>query len=161
MSGTLKAAFDAVKLGVDFSRARTYGGVAAMSEARTPRILVVDDDEHVRGLLCDALTTWGCRVDGAGSSAQALDLFAQGDYDLVLTDFRMPGGDGLNLIEGLRHADPGIGVIMLTASAADLDDLSRRLEFTVLRKPLPFEGLKAAVSQALGRRSPGTPVALL
>jgi CheY-like chemotaxis protein len=131
-----------------------------MSDARTPRVLVVDDDDHVRGMLCDALKTWGCRVDAAGSSAKALELFGQGDYDLVLTDFRMPGGDGLNLIEGLRHADPAIGVIMLTASSADLDDLGRRHGFVVLRKPLPFEGLKAAVSQALDRRSPGPSVAL-
>lgn len=131
-----------------------------MSKARTPRVLVVDDDEHVRGVLCDALAAWGCSVDGAGTSAMALELFARSDYDLVLTDFRMPGGDGLDLIAGVRHADPSIGVIMLTASEADLDALSRRLEFTVLRKPLHFDGLKLAVSQALDRRSPGTPVAL-
>lgn len=131
-----------------------------MSEARTPRILVVDDDEHVRAVLCDALAHWGCHVDGAGSILQALALFAQGDYDLVLTDFRMPGGDGLDLIAGVRHADPSIGVIMLTASTIDLDAHSRRLGFTVLRKPFHFDGLKLAVSQALALRSPGSPVAL-
>ena len=131
-----------------------------MSEARAPRVLVVDDDEHVRAVLCDALAHWGCHVDSAASILQALALFAHGDYDLVLTDFRMPGGDGLDLIAGVRHADPSIGVIMLTASSADLDDLGRRHGFVVLRKPLPFEGLKAAVSQALDRRSPGPSVAL-
>src|SRR6266550_1419457 len=103
-----------------------------MSEARAPRVLVVDDDEHVRAVLCDAL---------------------------VLTDFRMPGGDGLDLIAGVRHADPSIGVIMLTASSIDLDAQSRQLEFTVLRKPLHFDELKLAVGQALARRSPGSPVA--
>jgi CheY-like chemotaxis protein len=131
-----------------------------MTEARTPRILVVDDDEHVRAVLCDALVHWGCHVDSAGSMLQALTLFAHGDYDLVLTDFRMPGGDGLDLIAGVRHADPSIGVIMLTASPIDLDAQSRRLGFTVLRKPLHFDGLKLAVSQALALRSPGSPVAL-
>jgi len=131
-----------------------------MSEARTPRVLVVDDDEHVRAVLCDALAHWGCHVDSAASLLQALALFAHGDYDLVLTDFRMPGGDGLDLIAGVRHADPSIGVIMLTASSIDLDAQSRQLEFTVLRKPLHFDELKLAVSQALARRSPGSPVAL-
>jgi len=131
-----------------------------MSEARTPRVLVVDDDEHVRAVLCDALAHWGCHVDSAASILQALALFAHGDYDLVLTDFRMPGGDGLDLIAGVRHADPSIGVIMLTASSIDLDAQSRQLEFTVLRKPLHFDELKLAVSQALARRSPGSPVAL-
>src|SRR2546423_5553770 len=131
-----------------------------MSEARTPRVLVVDDDEHVRAVLCDALAHWGCHVDSAASILQALALLAHGDYDLVLTDFRMPGGDGLDLIAGVRHADPSIGVIMLTASSIDLDAQSRQLEFTVLRKPLHFDELKLAVSQALARRSPGSPVAL-
>jgi len=131
-----------------------------MSEARTPRVLVVDDDEHVRAVLCDALAHWGCHVDSAASLLQALALFAHGDYDLVLTDFRMPGGDGLDLIAGVRHADPSIGVIMLTASSIDLDAQSRQLEFAVLRKPLHFDELKLAVGQALARRSPGSPVAL-
>jgi len=131
-----------------------------MSEARTPRVLVVDDDEHVRAVLCDALAHWGCHVDSAASLLQALALFAHGDYDLVLTDFRMPGGDGLDLIAGVRHADPSIGVIMLTASSIDLDAQSRQLEFAVLRKPLHFDELKLAVNQALARRSPGSPVAL-
>ena len=131
-----------------------------MSEARAPRVLVVDDDEHVRAVLCDALAHWGCHVDSAASLLQALALFAHGDYDLVLTDFRMPGGDGLDLIAGVRHADPSIGVIMLTASSIDLDAQSRQLEFTVLRKPLHFDELKLAVGQALARRSPGSPVAL-
>ena len=131
-----------------------------MSEARTPRVLVVDDDEHVRAVLCDALAHWGCHVDSAASILQALALFAHGDYDLVLTDFRMPGGDGLDLIAGVRHADPSIGVIMLTASSIDLDAQSRQLEFAVLRKPLHFDELKLAVGQALARRSPGSPVAL-
>lgn len=123
-----------------------------MSDARTPRILVVDDEERVRGVLCDVLEAWGCEVDGAASGAQALGLFERGDYDLILTDFLMPGGSGLELIEGVRHADPSVGVIMLTASAADLDAPSRRLEFMVLRKPLQVDGLKAAVSQALTSR---------
>ena len=111
-------------------------------------------------MLCDALAHWGCHVDSAASLLQALALFAHGDYDLVLTDFRMPGGDGLDLIAGVRHADPSIGVIMLTASSIDLDAQSRQLEFAVLRKPLHFDELKLAVGQALARRSPGSPVAL-
>jgi two-component system response regulator (stage 0 sporulation protein F) len=116
-------------------------------------VLVVDDEARIRDVLCDALETWGLAADSAADSAQALELFARGDYDLVLTDFLMPGGSGLELIEGVRTADPSVAVIMLTASSADLDAPSRRLEFAVLRKPLGFDGLRVAVSEALGRRS--------
>lgn len=131
-----------------------------MSEHRMPRVLVVDDEERVRDLLCDLLAAWGCRAVEAASGAQALTLFEEGDYDLVLTDYIMPGRTGLEVIQGVRARDATIGVIMLTASATDLERDSRRLEFTLLRKPLQLDGLKTAVSQALLRRSRGTPMTL-
>jgi len=131
-----------------------------MSEPRVPRVLVVDDEERVRGLLCDLLAAWGCQAVEATNGAQALTLFEAGDYDLVLTDYRMPGGTGLDLIRDVRDRDAAIGVIMFTASAADLESDSRRLEFTLLRKPLQLDGLKTAVGEALHRRSRGIPAAL-
>lgn len=121
---------------------------------------MVDDEDRVRNVLCDLLAACGWEADGAASAALGLDLFAQGAYDVVLTDFLMNGGNGLDLIERVRRADPTVGVIMLTGAGADLEAPSRRLEFTVLRKPIPLDGLRAAVSQALGRRSRESPAAL-
>lgn len=120
-----------------------------MSDERRPRVLVVDDEERVRGLLCDMLALWGCQAVEAPSSDAALALFEQGDYDLVLTDFLMRGRNGLDLIRDLRSRDAAIGVIMFTASAADFDADSRELEFTLLRKPVQLDGLKTAVAEAL------------
>jgi DNA-binding NtrC family response regulator len=131
-----------------------------MSEERRPRVLVVDDEARVRGLLSDMLAIWGCQAVEAESSDTALALFDQGEYDLVLTDFLMPGRNGLELIRDVRSRDAGIGVIMFTASAADFDADCRQLEFTVLRKPLQLEGLKSAVEQALRGRTRTTPAAL-
>jgi len=131
-----------------------------MSEPRMPRVLVVDDEERVRGLLCDLLAAWGCQAVEAVNGVEALTLFEAGDYDLVLTDYLMPGRTGLDLIRDVRDRDAAIGVIMFTASAADLESDSRRLEFTLLRKPLQLDGLKTAVGEALHRRSRGIPAAL-
>ena len=131
-----------------------------MSERHIPRVLVVDDEERVRGLLCDLLAAWGCQAVEAANGAQALTLFEANDYDLVLTDFLMPDRNGLEVIRGVREKDATIGVIMFTASAADLEADSRDLEFTLLTKPLQLDGLKGAVSQALRRGSRGTPAAL-
>ncbi len=131
-----------------------------MSEHRMPRVLVVDDEERVRGLLCDLLAAWGCQAVEAANGVQALTLFEQNDYDLVLTDFLMPDGNGLEVIRGVREKDATIGVIMFTASAADLEADSRELDFTLLRKPLQLDGLKGAVSQALSHRTRGTPAPL-
>src|SRR3989442_564374 len=120
-----------------------------MGDERRPRVLVVDDEERVRGLLCDMLALWGCQAIEAPSSDTALALFEQGDYDLVLTDSLMGGGGGLDLIGDPGGGEGAIGVIMFPASAADSDADSGELEFTLLRKPLQLEGLKSAVGQAL------------
>lgn len=131
-----------------------------MSEPRMPRVLVVDDEEHVRGLLCDLLAAWGCQAVEAANGAQALALFEQGDYDLVLTDYLMPGRSGLDLIRDVRDRDASVGVIMFTASTADIEPHGQRLQFTLLRKPLQLDGLKTAVCQALRHRARGTPAAI-
>ena len=117
-----------------------------------PRVLVVDDERHIRGLLSELLTAWGCQADLAASGAEGLKLFKAKAYDLVLTDYVMPGGSGLELVENVRNSDPAVGVIMLTASGADLDSYGERLGFTLLRKPLHIEDLEVAVKQALGGR---------
>ena len=117
-----------------------------------PRVLVVDDERHVRGLLSELLAVWGCQADLAASGTEGLRLFKQKSYDLVLTDYVMPGGSGLELVENVRNRDAGVGVIMLTASGADLDVHGRRLGFQLLRKPLQIDRLEAAVKQALSDR---------
>lgn len=117
-----------------------------------PRVLVVDDERLIRGLLTDLLAVWGCEADVAASGTEGLRLFNEKTYDLVLTDYAMPGGSGLELVESVRSSHASVGVIMLTASGADLDGHGRRLGFTLLRKPLEIDRLEKAVRQALSDR---------
>ena len=118
-----------------------------------PRVLVVDDERHVRGLLSELLRVWGCEADVAATGTEGLMLFKQKSYDLVLTDYVMPGCSGLELIENVRNKDATVGVIMLTGSGAELDSQGRRLGFTLLRKPLQIDQLEKAVRQALTDRT--------
>ncbi|MGH7277353.1 MAG: response regulator [Candidatus Rokuibacteriota bacterium] len=126
-----------------------------MQADRPPRVLVVDDEKHIRGMLRDLLTTWGYQADVAASSSEALTLFQQGGYDLVLTDLLMPGGSGLELVQHVRDADQKVGVIVFTGSGADLEVDSLRFGFTPLRKPLQLGRLQAAVKDLVsaGRRA--------
>jgi DNA-binding response OmpR family regulator len=117
-----------------------------------PRVLVVDNERYIRGLLSELLAVWGCQADLAGSGTEGLRLFKQKSYDLVLTDYVMPAGSGLELVENVRNRDAAVGVIMLTGSGADLDGHGRRLGFKLLRKPLQIDQLEAAVKQALSDR---------
>jgi len=79
------------------------------------RVLIVDDEPVQREMLEGFLTKEGYGVSTAGDGAAALDQFKRGSFDLVLTDFRMPGMDGIQLLKELKRLNPEAGVVLLTA----------------------------------------------
>jgi CheY-like chemotaxis protein len=114
-------------------------------EGRPRRVLVVDDERHVRAMLCDLIAHWGCRVEAVTNPAEGLERLQSEAYDVLLTDFRMPGMTGVELVERARQRDAALHVVMLTASGTDLDVAAERLGFTLLRKPLDLGRLKVAL----------------
>ena len=114
-------------------------------------MLVVDDERHVRSMLCDLLEHWGCTVEGVTDPAEGLERLQRGAYDVLLTDYRMPGMNGVELVERARERDAALQVIMLTASGTDLDPVARRLGFTLLRKPLDLGRLKVVLADQVLR----------
>jgi len=105
-------------------------------ERRPRRVLVVDDERHVRFMLCDLLAHLGCHADGVPDPVEGLARLERGAYDLLVTDFRMPGMTGVEFVKRARERNGALRVIMLTASSTDLDPTARRLGFTLLRKPV-------------------------
>lgn len=84
----------------------------------TRRILVVDDELMITWLLCEALERIpNCQVLAAMSGEEAVALCESGSFDLVLTDYKMPGIDGLTLAAVIRHLQPGVAIILLTGHA--------------------------------------------
>jgi DNA-binding response OmpR family regulator len=124
-----------------------------ISTERQSRILIIDDDRHIRMLLCDLLNSWGYVADAAADGAEGLELFERGGYDAVVTDLAMPNLSGLKVVAGVRHLDPSVAVIMFTAFSGEFNGEDRRLGFTVLRKPLEIEGLRRALSESLASPS--------
>jgi DNA-binding NtrC family response regulator len=80
-------------------------------------ILVVDDEVHQREILREILHEVGHEVVVASSSADALSRLAEREFDLLLTDLRMPGGDGIALAKRAREVRPDLAVILMTAYA--------------------------------------------
>jgi len=78
-------------------------------------VLIVDDDAAVRQVLCGLLTQAGMTVTEAGSAEAAEQLLEKRPVDVVVSDVRMPGTDGLGLLRRIRQNWPEIGVVMLTA----------------------------------------------
>jgi two-component system sensor histidine kinase/response regulator len=88
-----------------------------MTAASTPlRVLIVDDDVALLEALPEALRLrmGGVTVETADSAAAALDRIAEHEYDAIVTDIRMPGMDGLALLEEIRKRRPDVPTLIIT-----------------------------------------------
>jgi DNA-binding NtrC family response regulator len=113
-------------------------------------ILIVDDEATLRRLLGMVLREEGHAVVEAGSVAEARARLADAELDLVVTDQRLPDGDGLAVLDAARELAPGVPVLFLTAYATVELAVSamRAGAFDVVAKPFDPEGVKAAVRRA-------------
>lgn len=82
------------------------------------RILVVDDEESIRGVVSDALAEKGLHIDEASSGETALEAIKQNKYQLVMTDIRMDGMDGIVLLQRSKTISPNTEVIIMTSHAS-------------------------------------------
>jgi CheY-like chemotaxis protein len=128
---------------------------AEVSAERHPRILVIDDDQYVRMLLGDLLTTWGYDADVVADGTEGLARFGRESYDAVLTDLAMPNVTGLDVAAGVRTRNPSIGVILFTAFSGELAGEDERLGLRVLRKPLDIDDLRRALHDTLAGSASG------
>lgn len=123
------------------------------------RILVIEDDAAIRRGLCDALELAGYDLIESARGDTGLGLALRQDYDLLLLDLILPGGDGLAILEELRRVRPAAAVIVLTARGDESDRLrGLRLgadDYVV--KPFSVRELLARV-EAVMRRTPGRPL---
>ncbi|MBM3976310.1 MAG: sigma-54-dependent Fis family transcriptional regulator [Planctomycetes bacterium] len=79
------------------------------------RVLIVDDESLSREFLMEAAQTLGCRADAVPDGAQAVERLKSRSYDLLITDLRMPGMDGLEVIRQAAQVCPGMPAVLLTA----------------------------------------------
>ena len=79
-----------------------------------PSILVVDDELLIRDLLYDFFTSQGWDISVAEDGERALEITKAREFDLVLTDIKMPHMDGLDLTSQLKQANPGLPVVLMT-----------------------------------------------
>jgi DNA-binding response OmpR family regulator len=119
------------------------------------RVLVVDDEDHLRRVMRLTLEADGYDVDEAADGEEALRLFGDGlTYDATLLDQRMPGIDGLETLRRMRRRRADACIIMVTAYATiELAVDAMKLGATdFVRKPMTPETLRQAVAAALAKR---------
>ena len=124
-----------------------------------PSLLVVDDDADMLRLLTMRLTAAGYRVTAVTSAEAALTELQLKRPQLVLSDVRLPGKDGLALFDDIRALHPSLPVILLTAHGTipDAVEATERGVFTYLTKPFDGKGLLDKIAEALLLSAPAHP----
>jgi len=123
-------------------------------DASKLRILVVDDEPSVGNTVKMLLKFDGHEVEATHSSKEALSMFKSGRYDLVFTDFTMPGMDGHQLAAAIKAGAPNQPVVMITAHGGTLTP-SPHVDF-VIGKPFRLEHLREAIARVLPAASSPT-----
>src|SRR5687767_15774492 len=115
------------------------------------QILVVDDEADIRELLGMTLTRMGLEAHCAGTTAEALALLGKHDYELCLTDMRLPDGDGLAVLAHVSKHHPNLPVAVITAhgSAENAVAALKAGAFDYLAKPVSLDQLRKLVRAAL------------
>ena len=85
---------------------------------RDPSVLIIDDEPLMRLSMVDALKAVGYDVQEASTGDEGIEQSRARRYDLVITDLRMPGTDGLEVLKRARTAHPELPVILMTAHAS-------------------------------------------
>ncbi|RZM23344.1 MAG: response regulator, partial [Sphingomonas sp.] len=125
----------------------------AQATGSRQRILVVDDDNDVRGVAAQMIEEIGYQVVAAASGSEALTEFGRASFDLVLTDVVMPGMSGVDLARRIRAVAPAMP-LLFASGYADVATFGDELAAeTVLKKPYRIGEVAARIGDALSAES--------
>jgi two-component system, NtrC family, nitrogen regulation response regulator GlnG len=118
------------------------------------KILLVDDDDNIRWILNELLLEVGYEVVQVGSAEQALDKLSHSSFDLLISDIRMPGKSGMDLLDYCQQQLNNLPVIIMTAHS-DLESAVQAYQqgaFEYLPKPFELDEVIATVERALSAK---------
>jgi len=141
----------------DASRRSALQGAAGSLAAeprppRHPRVLVVDDEASIRDLLSKTLALAEYDIDTAPDGRTAVGRLRAGQYDLLITDLKMPGMDGLTLIREARQLAPTLPIVIITAYSTETSAIEA-INLGVsgyLTKPFRITKILSTAAKALG-----------
>lgn len=116
------------------------------------KVLIVDDEDDVRDIISEIISDMGFSVFGAKSGEAALNMMSQTPVDLVISDVKMNGMDGLSLARRLRSRFPKLSLALMTSQPTD--DVHRMLQEKqvdfLLLKPFQIDELQGMVQDLTG-----------
>jgi DNA-binding NtrC family response regulator len=119
------------------------------------KILVVDDDKRLADNMVEYLTKFGYQAVAAYGGREALAKFEQGDFQLVITDLKMPEMDGMELFDAVNKLDSRVMVMVITGygTIGSAVDAIKRGAYDYIPKPFKMEELEVIVNRALERHT--------
>ena len=132
---------------------KSAGGVAVQAEA-LPTILITEDDRNMRELMLTVLaeSSMTFRIAGAENANEAMAFLENNEVAVVVTDLRMPGADGLDLLKFAKARDPLIQVVLVTGYATVESAVAALKDgaYDYVQKPFDIVKLRCVVEKALG-----------
>ena len=121
------------------------------------RILVIEDDEEMRSLLKDFIEEEGFQADTIDNGSEAFRILAKESFDLIITDIRMPGLSGLDVLPGIKKLQPEALVLVITAfgSGEVCRKALERGATAYLEKPIHLINLRALIQEMLVSKGEG------
>lgn len=128
-------------------------GVDTATDGRFNRLLLIDDEPGIRRMMALDLEADGYEVVTAADGRSGLDVFAERDFDIVLTDLKMPGLDGLEVLSRIKERSPGTEVIVITGHGDMITAVQalKRRAGDFITKPIADEALAVALARAKER----------
>lgn len=116
---------------------------------KTPTVLLIDDEPLIRLSMTDALKAVGYDVQAAANGQEGLHLLSHAAFDIVITDLRLPGADGLELLQVCKQRSPHTEVIMITAhgSVETAVEAMKRGAYDFITKPFSMDELLLIVDR--------------
>ncbi|MFW5958170.1 MAG: response regulator [Desulfosalsimonas sp.] len=118
-------------------------------------ILLVDDEEEFVTTLAERLEIRSFKAKSATSGKQALEIMEKQSFDVAVLDVKMPGMDGLQLMERIKDRHPGLPVLLLTGygAASEGENGMSKGAYDYLMKPVDIEELISKVHEAIANKS--------
>ncbi len=129
-------------------------GGQPLQDRGTVRVLVIDDDEDIRRLLADILTSAGHQVTDVCSGSEAAAIFKKDNFDLVLTDLEMPEMSGWEIARSLKKLDPNLMIALITGWGETIDraQLQEGGIDTIVTKPFRMDQILGLAGAAQAKR---------
>lgn len=124
----------------------------AKKDLKKYKILVVDDDDDLREIMFSIFEGQGFSVLEADNGVKAFDVITKNNIDMLISDIRMPGGDGLTLLEKVRIYNPTIPIVIFVTGFSDvsISDCIKKGAKQVFSKPFNQKELISYVKESLG-----------